>query len=89
MRVRENNSMASRYSSSATSPSASCARASAAAPQQRMPKPHARSDVQQPGVDRHPLPLAEDPADIPWRLVLGRSPIRLRCVYGQPRARNR
>jgi hypothetical protein len=53
MRVRENNSMASRYSSSATSPSASCARASAAAPQQRMPKPHARSDVQQPGVDRH------------------------------------
>jgi hypothetical protein len=25
----------------------------------------------------------------PWRLALGRSPIRLRCVYGQPRARNR
>ena len=36
-----------------------------------------------------PLPLAEDPADILWRLVLGRSPIRLRCVDGQPRARNR
>src|SRR5271166_17653 len=37
-----------------------------------------------------PLPLAEDPADIAWRLVLGRSPIRLRRVYGQPRrGRNR
>ncbi len=36
-----------------------------------------------------PLPLAEDPADILWRLVLGRSPIRLRRVYGPPRARNR